>query len=137
MLHILKQCIHQTSSVQFFNHLFSWISYPHTQLILINFLLTFDLFTIRSFVVSTILNPNPNSWGLQPMDGTTGLDSAGQRFSSDITADASTPNAINPPITSNFDFYVTLTAELADDISLRHIVLTFNFIKLTNPNSEH
>ena len=70
-----------------------------------------------------------------PTDGWN--DWAGQcwaAFSWDITADASTTNAINPPITSIFDFYITLTAELADDISLRHIVLTFNFIKFTNPN---
>ena len=45
------------------------------------------------------------------------------------------PNpAPDPLITSNFDFYVTLIAELADDISLRHIILFFNFIKFTNPN---
>ena len=61
------------------------------------------------------------------------LTSGGKRVSWDIAADASTTNA-NPPITSNFDFYVTLTAELADDISLRHIILFFNFIKFTNPN---
>ena len=61
------------------------------------------------------------------------LTSGGKRVSWDIAADASTTNA-NPPITSIFDFYITLTAELADAISLRHIVLTFNFIKFTNPN---
>ena len=63
-----------------------------------------------------------------PTDGWNGF--PGQCWtadSCDITADASTNNAVNPPITSNFDFYVTLTAELADDISLRHIVLTFKF----------
>ena len=71
--------------------------------------------------------------GLQSTDGTAMLTSGGKCVSWDIAADASTTNA-NPPITSNFDFYVTLTAELADDISLRRIVLTFNFIKFTNPN---
>ena len=60
------------------------------------------------------------------------LTSGGKRVSWDITADATTNN--NPPITSTFGFYVTLTAELADDISLRHIILFFNFIKFTNPN---
>ena len=53
------------------------------------------------------------------------LTSGGKRVSWDIAADASTTNA-NPPITSIFDFYITLTAELTDDISLRHTVLTFN-----------
>ena len=62
--------------------------------------------------------------GLQSTDGTAMLTSGGKRVSWDIAADASTTNA-NPPITSIFDFYITLTAELADDISLRHIVLTF------------
>ena len=64
------------------------------------------------------------------------LTSGGKRVSWDIAADASTTNA-NPPITSIFDFYITLTAELADDISLRHIVLTFNFIKFTNLTLTH
>ena len=71
--------------------------------------------------------------GLQSTDGMAMLTSGAKRVSWDIAADASTTNA-NPPITSIFDFYITLTAELADDISLRHIVLTFNFIKFTNPN---
>ena len=70
--------------------------------------------------------------GLQSTNGTAMLASGGKRVSCDIAADAPTTNA-NPPITSNFDFYVTLTAELADDISLRHIILFFNFIKFTNP----
>ena len=61
------------------------------------------------------------------------LTSGGKRVSWDIAADATTNN--NPPITSTFGFYVTLTAELADDISLRHIILFFNFIKFTNPNT--
>ena len=60
------------------------------------------------------------------------LTSGGKRVSWDVAADATTNN--NPPITSTFGFYVTLTAELADDISLRHIILFFNFIKFTNPN---
>ena len=71
--------------------------------------------------------------GLQSTDGTAMLTSSGKSVSWDIVADASTPNT-NRPITSIFDFYITLTAELADDISLRHIILFFNFIKLTNPN---
>ena len=71
-----------------------------------------------------------------PIDGwNDDVDQCWATFSWDIAADASTTNA-NPPITSNFDFYVTLTAELADDISLRHIVLTFSFIKFTNPNPD-
>ena len=60
------------------------------------------------------------------------LTSGGKRVSWDIAADATTNN--NPPITSTLGFYVTLTVELADDISLRHIILFFNFIKFTNPN---
>ena len=52
------------------------------------------------------------------------LTSGGKRVSWDVAADATTNN--NPPITSTFGFYVTLTTELADDISLRHTVLTFN-----------
>ena len=69
-----------------------------------------------------------------PIDRWNGdVDSVGKRVSWDIAADASTTNA-NPPITSIFYLYVTLIAELADDISLRHIVLFFNFIKFTNPN---
>ena len=60
------------------------------------------------------------------------LTSGGKRVSWDSAADATTNN--NPPITSTLGFYVTLTAELADDISLRHIILFFNFIKFTNPN---
>jgi hypothetical protein len=60
------------------------------------------------------------------------LTSGGKRVSWDIAADAKTNN--NPPITSTFGLYVTLAAELADDISLRHIILFFNFIKFTNPN---
>ena len=60
------------------------------------------------------------------------LTSGGKRVSWDIAADATTNN--NPPITSTLGFYVTLTAELADDISLRHIILFFNFIKFTNPD---
>ena len=61
------------------------------------------------------------------------LTSGGKRVSWDVAADATTNN--NPPITSTFGFYVTLTAELADDISLRHIILFFNFIKFTNPET--
>ena len=70
--------------------------------------------------------------GLQSTDGTAMLTSGGKRVSWDVAADATTNH--NPPITSTFGFYVTLTAELADDISLRHIILFFNFIKFTNPN---
>ena len=70
---------------------------------------------------------------IESTDGTAMLTSGGKRVSWDIAADASTTNA-NPPITSIFDFYITLTAKLADDISLCHIVLTFNFIKFTNLN---
>ena len=69
---------------------------------------------------------------LQSTNGTAMLTSGGKRVSWDVAADATTNN--NPPITSTFGFYVTLTAELADDISLRHIILFFNFIKFTNPN---
>ena len=69
---------------------------------------------------------------LQSKNGTAMLTSGGKRVSWDVAADATTNN--NPPITSTFGFYVTLTAELADDISLRHIILFFNFIKFTNPN---
>ena len=69
---------------------------------------------------------------LQSTNGTAMLTSGGKRVSWDIAADATTNN--NPPITSTLGFYVTLTAELADDISLRHIILFFNFIKFTNPN---
>ena len=61
------------------------------------------------------------------------LTSGGKRVSWDVAADATTTNN-NPPITSTFGFYVTLTAELADEISLRHIILFFNFIKFTNLN---
>ena len=69
---------------------------------------------------------------LQSKNGTAMLTSGGKRVSWDSAADATTNN--NPPITSTLGFYVTLTAELADDISLRHIILFFNFIKFTNPN---
>ena len=69
---------------------------------------------------------------LQSKNGTAMLTSGGKRVSWDIAADATTNN--NPPITSTLGFYVTLTAELADDISLRHIILFFNFIKFTNPS---
>ena len=69
---------------------------------------------------------------LQSTNGTAMLTSGGKRVSWDIAADATTNN--NPPITSTLGFYVTLTVELADDISLRHIILFFNFIKFTNPN---
>ena len=35
------------------------------------------------------------------------------------------PASPTPPIASYANFYITLTTELADDISLRHTVLTF------------
>ena len=44
------------------------------------------------------------------------LTSGGKRVSWDVAADATTNN--NPPITSTFGFYVTLTVELADGVEV-------------------
>ena len=60
-----------------------------------------------------------NEWGGE-------VGTAWLQIFSEYYDDASTNNITSPapPIASSDNFYITLTAELADDISLHHTVLT-------------
>ena len=65
----------------------------------------------------------------QPADGMAKLMQHGGHYLQNTADDAPTNSTSHHPAIASYDnFYITLTTELADDISLRHTVLTSSIL---------